>query len=95
VFGCLAQGPGNSWVLTHGAEPIRSRNPASSDPATLAAAAAQQTIGSLTFQLLSVFPAPDSHRGHWMEAKGLLMRSGSGNQINVTSLAMVAPACQP
>ena len=94
VVGCLDQGAGNTWMLTHGTEPVRSRNPEPSDAATLATA--QQTpLGALTFRLMNVFPAPDSHRGHRMEVKGLLIRMPEGDRLNVTSLGMVAPSCQP
>ena len=94
VFGCLDQGAGDTWTLTHSTEPVRSRNPEASDAATLAAAQ-QAAPGGYTFGLLNLFPAPDVHRGHRMEVKGLLMRMPEGDRLNVTSLGMVAASCRP
>jgi mono/diheme cytochrome c family protein len=94
VFGCLDQGPGNTWMLTRGTQPVRSRNPEPSTGAALAAAQ-QAAPGGLTFRLMNVFPAPEAHRGHRMEVKGLLMRAPDGDQLNVTSLGMIAESCQP
>jgi mono/diheme cytochrome c family protein len=94
VFGCLQQGAGNSWMLTRASEPARSRSPEPSDPAALAAAP-RTASGAMTFQLMSVFPPPDAHRGHRVEIKGLLMRTPEGNRLNVTSLGMVSPDCAP
>jgi S-disulfanyl-L-cysteine oxidoreductase SoxD len=93
VFGCLQPGAGNGWILTGATEPVRSRNPEPSDAATLAAA--PTAAGAMTFQLMSVFPPPDAHRGHRVEIKGLLMRTPGGDRLNVTSLGMVSPDCGP
>jgi mono/diheme cytochrome c family protein len=92
VVGCLDQGSGNAWVLTQGTLPVRSRNPEPSTGAALEAVR-QAAPGGLTFRLMNVFPAPTAHRGHRMEVKGLLMRAADGDQLNVTSLGMVAESC--
>ena len=94
VFGCLDQGADNTWMLTQSTESVRSRNPEASDAVALAAAQ-QAALGALTFRLLNVFPPPDSHRGHRMEVKGLLMRMPDGDRLNVTSLGIVTASCRP
>lgn len=51
--------------------------------------------GSATFSLMSVYPDPAEHAGHRMEVKGFLIRDPEGDRINVSALALVAPACEP
>lgn len=94
VLGCLERGPGSDWILTGSTEPVRTRNPDASADAVLKSLQAKPA-GVLTFRLLSVFPSPDSHVGHKMEAKGLLIRAPDDQRINVTSLTMVASSCRP
>ncbi len=48
-----------------------------------------------TIQLLNVFPNPSAHTGHRMDVSGLLVRDAAGLSVNVLSLEMLAPSCQP
>ncbi|HEX5000107.1 MAG TPA: cytochrome c [Terriglobia bacterium] len=92
VVGCLAQGPGQTWVLNHSSAPAPSRD----QPSTAAQlkAATSQPLGDETFRLVSVSRfKPDLHNGQKVEAKGLLYREGAENRINVTVMESVAPAC--
>lgn len=89
IVGCLAQGPDKSWVLNNATEPAKTRGEPSTE-AQLKAAAAEK-LGTQMFTLLDVFPSPDEHKGHRMEAKGILIRKT--NSLNVTVLEPVAQRC--
>ena len=95
VVGCLTAAAGGDWMLTGSTEAVRTRDPAASDAEALAALAEEGASGTATFSLMSVYPDPAEHAGHRMEVKGFLIRRPDGDRINVSSLAMVAPACDP
>lgn len=101
VVGCLARAPDKTWVLTNSPAPARAWGGQASEGAALEAAASVP-LGDATIRLMDVYPSPEAHLGHRMEAKGLLIaalrKRGEGdlirNQgINITSLAMVAESC--
>jgi hypothetical protein len=55
---------------------------------------AAQPLGTDTFVLLSVNRfKPDDHRGHKMEAKGLLYRAANDARLSLTSLDVVDSTC--
>ncbi|MEO8051677.1 MAG: c-type cytochrome [Acidobacteriota bacterium] len=97
VVGCFARGPNDTWTLTNGSEPVRTRSPMQPTESEIAAVRAKP-LGSLTFQLLdaeyfsSAFH-PEAHAGHKVNAKGFLMRSGSDVKVNVTWIEMLAADC--
>jgi mono/diheme cytochrome c family protein len=88
VTGCLTQGDGKSWTLTHATE----LKPAAASSVNAGGDAA---LGDATVQLLSVFPDPASHKGHKVEVTGLLVRDATGVSVNTMSLDMVSAACAP
>jgi hypothetical protein len=91
--GCLSRGPNSEWLLTRASEPATTREETPS-AANMEAAKARQ-LGSLEFRLLSVL-APygaESHVGHKMEARGLMLRTPDGNRLNLTSLQMLDTRC--
>lgn len=93
VVGCLTQTPDNSWRLTNTSDP-RSTKEETPTAAALKEAEAQ-ALGTETFGLISVsrgFAAP-SHKGHKVEARGLLYRSPTERFLNLTSLQMVSASC--
>jgi mono/diheme cytochrome c family protein len=97
VVGCFARGPNDTWMLTSGSEPVRTRSPMQPTEAELAAARAKP-LGSQSLQLLDVeyFSNafhPDAHVGHKVDAKGFLMRAGADLKINVTWVEMLAADC--
>ena len=97
VVGCFARGQHDTWSLTNGSEPVRTRNPVQPTEAEIAAAKAKP-LGSQTFQLLDVEYAsnafhPEAHAGHKINAKGFLIRSETGLRINVTWVEMLAADC--
>jgi hypothetical protein len=93
VVGCLAQGPNNSWMLTRTSTPVVTKDQPSTPEALKRAEA--QALGADTFQLVSVTPfKPDQHKGHKVAAKGLLYQDAGDKRINLTSMQMVAAACE-
>jgi hypothetical protein len=88
ITGCLAPGPGNSWILTNAGDPVATKEEVSTNPKAA-------PLGSQTYLLVSVTAFhPASHQGQKMEARGLLYRQPNDNRINLTSLQMVAADCQ-
>ena len=91
VLGCLSEGPNDSWVLVNATEPVKSRDGGESSETELATMKTE-ALGGASYTLLDVFPPPDEHTGHKVEAKGILIRKT--NSLNVTSLQMVGVACE-
>jgi mono/diheme cytochrome c family protein len=88
IAGCLAPGPGNSWILTNASDPVATKEEVSTDPKA-------GPLGTQTYLLVSVTAFhPASHQGQKMEARGLLYRQHNDNRINLTSLQMVSPDCR-
>ena len=97
VVGCFARGPQDTWMLTNGSEPVRTRSPMQPSESEIAAAKAKP-LGSQTIQLLDVeyFSNtfhPEAHAGNKVNAKGFLIRSGTEVKINVTWTEMLAADC--
>ena len=44
--------------------------------------------------LLSVYPSPEAHNRHKMEAKGFLVRMNDETRINVSALQMISESCE-
>ena len=88
ITGCLAPGPGNSWVLTNAGDPVATKEEVSTEPKA-------GPLGTQTYLLVSVTAFhPASHQGQKVEARGLLYRQPNDNRINLTSLQMVASDCR-
>lgn len=97
VVGCFARGEHDTWMLTNGSEPVRTRSPMQPTEPEIAAARAKP-LGSQTFQLLDIeyFSNafhPEAQVGHKVNAKGFLIRSGAEVKINVTWAEMLAADC--
>jgi hypothetical protein len=87
TVGCLARGPGNTWVLTRTADPLVTRDDAPSTQAL--SSAGTRPLGTRTFRLLSAKPfSPESHQGHKMEARGLIYSEPGDERLTLTSLKM-------
>jgi len=93
VTGCLTQRANGRWVLTNASEPSVTKDEAATPAALQAAESA--ALGAASFDLVSVTPSfkVEAHRGHKMDARGLLYREAPYSEINLTSLTMIAPAC--
>ena len=88
MTGCLSQSSGNAWTLTSASEPRAARTADEPNATDIA------PPGTQIVRLLNVFPDPSAHKGHKMEASGLLVRDAAGPAVNVLSLDMLAPACE-
>jgi uncharacterized membrane protein YcgQ (UPF0703/DUF1980 family) len=86
------QGSENMWMLANASDLVRTKNPQPSKDDELKTSE-KIGLGSQNFRLMNVYPAPDSHKGHKVEAKGFLIRDPKGDRINVTSIQSLAPAC--
>ena len=94
VSGCLTQVSKDIWALKNATEPARTHNPKESTDAELAIAAARPP-GQHAFRLLDIISFPkQAHAGHWMEAKGLLIRAPGDDRLNLTWLAKIGDDCK-
>lgn len=92
VVGCLEQGPGTLWQLTHTSEPALTTDKTT----TSSAEAATRSLGSQTFRLVGAGSfSPAAHVGQKMQARGLIYRAPDKDRINLVSLEMVSPGCTP
>lgn len=92
IVGCLSQGPDHAWMLTNAHEPVLTTD----QPSTAATRkeADSQPLGPYTFRLVSASSfGLDVHKGHKMEAKGLVYRAPNKDRLNVISLEMVSANC--
>jgi len=97
VVGCMTKMDDNAWGLTTAGQPTRSRTTETSTPEELKAAEAN-SLGTRQFRLQNLLMLgafrPEDHLGHKMEARGTLIRRGSGiERISVTELEMVGTNC--
>ena len=97
VVACFSRGPRNTWTLTNGSEPSRTRNPGQPTALEIAAAKAKP-LGSHAFQLLDIEYVgaafhPEAHAGHKVNAKGFLIRTRTEDRINVTWVEVLAADC--
>jgi mono/diheme cytochrome c family protein len=91
MVGCLVRSD-DAWVLTNTSAPVATKDQQLS-PDELKGAAATP-LGIDSFRLMSVNGfGPESHKGHKVQAKGLLYRAPSDNRLNVTSLGTVDSSC--
>jgi hypothetical protein len=104
VTGCVAQGTGDTWVLTNATDPAPDERSAggagqrgASQPAPTTTAPPTATApppaGKNRYRLIGILELgiPD-HKGHTVTLKGLLI-PGTERKLNVTSVKMVAPSC--
>lgn len=92
IVGCLTQGPNRAWTLTSTSEPVLTRD---EEPSAAELKTAQsKSLGVQTFQLVSVVRfQPEGHKGHKMEARGLIYRDQNDARLNLTSLQMLGAGC--
>jgi hypothetical protein len=93
VLGCLTQNASGRWILSNSTEPLATKEETAS--AVDLKASETRKLGTDTFELVSVSPSfkAESHKGHKMQARGLLYKDRSYSELNLTSLAMLAPTC--
>jgi len=93
IVGCLELSADGRWKLSRATDPASARE-AVATPAALKSAETAP-MGSANFDLVSVIRSfqAETHRGHKMEARGLLYRDDKYQEINLTSLGMLASSC--
>lgn len=91
VVGCLSQ-TGADWNLSNASDPAAATTSFTTPDAVKAAA--EKPLGTQQYRLLGTSPfGPDRHKGHKMVVRGLLIKSGSDQRINLTSFQMLAETC--
>src|SRR5262249_32200452 len=93
VVGCLAEGPNGRWVLSSSTAPVPTKEETPT-PGSLKSSESQ-ILGAETYELVSVsrsFKA-ETHKGHKMDARGLLYKDPRFAELNLTSLTMVSANC--
>jgi mono/diheme cytochrome c family protein len=92
VVGCLAPGPDNTWLLTNASEPVAL---AVTGPEVRHTEATDRALGTQAFRLLDAMAYnPESHKGHKMYVKGLLIKIPGEQRMTISSFEMLAPSCQ-
>ena len=90
VVGCLTPGPESTWLLTNASEPV----------SLVVTGQARQTLvtdrplGTQVFRLLDAMAySPESHKGHKMYVKGLLIKLPGEQRMTISSFETIAPSC--
>jgi mono/diheme cytochrome c family protein len=92
VVGCLAPGPDNTWLLTNASEPVAL---AVTGPAVRQVEVTDRPLGTQVFRLLDAMAyTPESHKGHKMYVRGLLIKIPGEQRMTISSFEMIAPSCQ-
>src|SRR5262249_9161700 len=93
VTGCLSQGPGNTWMLTHAGKLTRVRDGANYPAGELQALDAPAS-GSETVPLMdAAFYDPETKKDRKVAAKGLLIRNNGEVRVNLIVLQPTGSAC--
>jgi mono/diheme cytochrome c family protein len=90
VVGCFTPGPENTWLLTNASEPVSLvvTSQASQPEAT------DRPLGTQVFRLLDAMAySPETHKGHKMYVRGLLIKLPGEQRMTISSFEMVAPSC--
>ena len=85
TIGCLEETVDNNWVLTNSPGASKTGDPMPSTGDALAAVVTE-SLGEKTLRLFDVWPNPEDHKGHRMEAKGLFM-TGLNDRVTLMSSA--------
>src|SRR5687768_13735084 len=90
VVGCFMPGPENTWLLTNASEPVSlvvtSQNAKIEIP--------DRPFGTLTFRLLDAMAySPETHKGHKMYVRGLLIKLPGELRMTISTLETIAPSC--
>jgi mono/diheme cytochrome c family protein len=93
AVGCLAQITDQRWMLVEAGEPVRTRDPFAKIEKELKASMTRE-LGPYTFRLQEAENFdPEPHLGKKVQVKGIIVRSPSGNRINVNSIEPIAATC--
>jgi S-disulfanyl-L-cysteine oxidoreductase SoxD len=91
AVGCLMPGPENTWLLTNASEPV---SLALTGSALRQATATDRPLGTQVFRLLDAMAYnPESHKGHKMYVRGLLIKLPGEQRMTISALETIAPSC--
>ncbi len=90
--GCLREASPNTWTLDQATDPV----PSHANAVAPKEVEKMPRRGKHQFQLIgvTVFNLP-AHRGHTVLIKGTEVKATPMSRLNVTSVTMVAPTCEP
>lgn len=92
VVGCLAPGPDNTWLLSNASEPVSLAITSGGAPDV--GEAGNKPLGTQVYRLLDAMAySPESHKGHKMYVRGLLIRIPGEQRMTISSFETVAPTC--
>jgi len=92
LVGCLAQGAGNTWIVTNATEPVKAA--AGFSRPEEVKAAETKPLGTLQIPLIGLVEFnPSDHKGHRVVVKGLLIKEATTSRLNVTSLMTASVTC--
>ena len=91
VVGCLVPGPHDTWLLSRASAPVSVTPPTA---AAAASAPAPKPLGTDTINLVDALAyAPESHKGHKMYVRGILVRLQGEQRMTISSFDMISPTC--
>jgi len=92
--GCIIETGENRWVLINASEPVRTRDSFKKIDKELTASQ-QRPLGQYTFRLADAenFNVAD-YIEQKVQVKGVIVRSPTGNRINVNSIEPITESCQ-
>jgi hypothetical protein len=91
LVGCLSQ-TGADWILAKASEPAVTSTSFTTPEEVKAAA--EKPLGTRQIRLIGARSFdPEGHKGHKMVVKGLLIKSGNDQHINLTSFQMLSETC--
>ncbi|HKY22441.1 MAG TPA: cytochrome c [Vicinamibacterales bacterium] len=92
VVGCLVPGPDNTWLLSNASDPVSL--PLTGSSVRQTSDAGSRPLGTQVYRLLDAMAyGPESHKGHKIYVRGLLIRLPGEQRMTISSFEMVAPAC--
>lgn len=92
TVGCLREASPDAWMLDQATDPV----PSHANAAAPKEVEKMARRGKHQFQLIgvTVFNLA-AHRGHTVLIKGIEIKATPMSRLNMTSLTMVAPSCDP
>ena len=94
VVGCLTAGPQHTWLLTRASEPVSVVPASAVRQGSEQAPSTEQPPGTQTMHLLDAMAyAPDTHKGHTMYVRGMLIKLPGEQRLTISAFEMVSPTC--
>jgi mono/diheme cytochrome c family protein len=89
TVGCLTPGPENTWLLTNASEPVSLGPTGAKEEAVT-----DRPLGTQVFRLLDAMAySPESHQGHKMYVRGLLIKLPGELRMTISAFETIARSC--